>query len=208
VSCDVGVVESEIKGHSAASLDPRIGDVELTQPIVRELLDYDPESGVLTWRWRNREWFSSDRIWNSWNAKNAGKRAFTARDTYGHAHGAILGKLYLAHRIIWLWMTGRWPDLTIDHLNHQRADNRWHNLELVTVAENNARRRRSGPKIGTTGRAGIQLEKRTRQPSYVATIGAGRGGRGRRIHLGTFRTLEAAQAARRAAEQPYLEVAE
>ena len=127
----------------------------LTQRIVRELLDYDPDTGVLTWRWRARKWFGSDRIWHSWNAKHAGKRAFTAIDTYGHAHGSLLGHLYRAHRIIWLWMTGRWPTLEIDHLNHRRDDNRWCNLEDAPGEVNIARRRRSGPQIDTSGSAGV-----------------------------------------------------
>jgi hypothetical protein len=167
-------------------------NVALTQEIVRELLDYDPLTGLLTWRRRDRRWFTSDRIWNSWNTKHAGKPAFTARDTYGHAHGSIFGKLYLAHRVIWLWMTGRWPYPEIDHINHKRADNPWTNLEEVTGAENIARRRRSGRKIDTTGNAGVHREWRTQAPSYTAVIGG--------KHLGTYRTVEAARAARRAAE--------
>jgi hypothetical protein len=64
----------------------------LTQTVVRELLAYDPATGTLTWKRRDRRWFSSDRIWRSWNTKHAGKIAFTARDTSGYLTGRIFGK--------------------------------------------------------------------------------------------------------------------
>ena len=116
----------------------------LTQSVVCELLEYEPNTGLLVWRQRARKWFSSDRIWRSWNSRYAGKYAFTALDTYGHAHGSILDRECLSHRVIWLWMTGRWPELEIDHINHKRDDNRWCNLEEVSKAVNLARRRRAG----------------------------------------------------------------
>ena len=49
----------------------------ITQEIIRKLLDYDPETGKLTWRARDRKWFKSDRDCNAWNAKLSGKEAFT-----------------------------------------------------------------------------------------------------------------------------------
>jgi hypothetical protein len=45
---------------------------KLTQKICRELLDNNEATGALTWRYRDRAWFKTDRAWKSWNAKHAG----------------------------------------------------------------------------------------------------------------------------------------
>jgi hypothetical protein len=55
-----------------------LGLIELNQEVVRELLDYFPETGELIWKRRARKWFVSDGSWKSWNAKNAGKPALSS----------------------------------------------------------------------------------------------------------------------------------
>jgi hypothetical protein len=68
---------------SIVAVAPPIRDVSyfiwisyfINQAIVRELLDCDPLSGALTWRYHDRKWFTSDRSWNIFNAKLAGKPA-------------------------------------------------------------------------------------------------------------------------------------
>jgi hypothetical protein len=54
--------------------------------------------------------------------------AFTGVNRRGCKTGAIFDKTYSAHRIIWLWMTGSWPDPEVDHNNQNPKDNRWDNL--------------------------------------------------------------------------------
>jgi hypothetical protein len=46
-----------------------------TKALVREFLDYDPPTGVLRWKQRQRKWFSSKRACSIWNALYAGKVA-------------------------------------------------------------------------------------------------------------------------------------
>jgi hypothetical protein len=67
--------------------------LELTQEIVRELLDYDPATGSLTWRTRDRKWFKFDRDQNAWNKRFAGQPALTYCDDQGYLCGKIFGKL-------------------------------------------------------------------------------------------------------------------
>jgi hypothetical protein len=166
---------------------------ELTKAIVRELIDYNPDSGVLRWRKRARRWFTSTNACNSWNAKNSGKTAFTTIRN-GYLSGAIFHKPYFAHRVIWLWMTGRWPDSQTDHENHDRTDNRWCNLYKATNQENG--RNQSLRCDITSGHTGV---RKIPNGTFQARIKVD----DQEHHLGCYPTLDAAVAARQAAERRY-----
>jgi hypothetical protein len=177
-----------------------IKDAELTQELVREFLDYDPDTGVLTWKRRDREWFASDQSWERWNTGRAGKPAGTVRreprrDNLYYIQIGILGTTYLAHRVIWLWQTGSWPTAHIDHINHDGSDNCWKNLREATPQLN--RRNLPLSRTSKSGHIGVHLHKRTGR--YRAIVGVDK----RQIHLGYFRTPEQAAAARKAAEQQH-----
>ena len=111
-----------------------------TQAVVRELLDYSPMTGNFRWKRRKRKWFKSYRDWNAWNTRYAGKRAFTTGGPKLYSQGDIFGTAFPAHRIAFLWMTGRWPEPETDHINGIRNDNRWSNLREVTVSQNQLNR--------------------------------------------------------------------
>jgi HNH endonuclease len=159
---------------------------KLTQNICRELLAYDPASGVLTWKRRARHWFKSDRSFNSWNSKHAGRPALVSRDTHGHLHGHVLGQLRSAHRVIFLWMTGRWPFGVIDHIDHDRTNNKWENLRDVPAEEN--ARNKALRSDNSSGQTGIRQSGN----SWVAQIG--------NEYLGSFDSFDEA-CAERMAEQ-------
>ena len=115
---------------------------ELTQDIVRELLDYDPATGAFTWRWRERRWFKTggaktDGAWKAWNATHAGKPAFTALSSLGYRQGQICGRHCKAHRVAWLHVHGALP-AELDHRNGVRTDNRIANLRPATRSLNHA----------------------------------------------------------------------
>ena len=105
---------------------------------LREALDYNPETGVLTWKVRPLRHFKDKRATASINTRLAGKPAFTAVQSAGYLCGNIEKRQYLAHRVIWAWYHGEWPpeDMVIDHVNMDKTDNRIINLELVTLVEN------------------------------------------------------------------------
>jgi len=108
---------------------------------LRKLLDYNPETGILTWRPREPEWFkdtarrSKEHMSNNWNAENADREAFTAVFS-GYRVGKIFDVSLRAHRVIWAMQTGEWPISFLDHINGDRADNRIANLRLATPSEN------------------------------------------------------------------------
>lgn len=107
--------------------------MELTQAAVHELLKYDPHTGRLTWRRRSRKWFKlSARDQVAWNSQFAGKPAFDAVSRDRYRRGRLFRHTYRTDNIIWLWMTGSWPESKnwggLVHLNRDRSDNRWCNL--------------------------------------------------------------------------------
>jgi hypothetical protein len=64
------------------------------------------------------------------------------RDVAGSTNGAgyvqikIDGKLYLAHRLAFLYMTDAWPVNQGEHANRNRQDNSWVNLRDATQSQN------------------------------------------------------------------------
>ncbi len=94
---------------------------------------------------------------------------------------------YLAHRLAWLYIYGRWPKGRLDHRDTNRANNIFENLREATQSQNlaNARRRSDN----TSGFKGVSLRKDTgRWAAYVNF-------EGKRYRLGCFDTKEAASAA-------------
>lgn len=157
------------------------------------MLTYDPETGVLTWKTLPVRLFKNTQYQRAWNTNFAGKQAFVTLHNAGYLKSTIRGKGYLAHRVIWALQTGAWPKGEIDHINGNRADNRWCNLRVVTRQENMRNQARSSRnKTGVIGIFWVAENKRWR--AYIS------GADGSRI-LGHFRTKSEAIAARKAAEE-------
>lgn len=131
-----------------------------TQGELRQLLDYDPETGVLTWRERPLELCSGRtealriRGWKIWNAKYPGKVAGVKGSTCIQIK--IFDENYPAHRIIWKMLYGSWPEC-IDHINGDWTDNRLCNLRNVTRQINQRNQKRHC--TNTSGRTGVHWLK-------------------------------------------------
>jgi hypothetical protein len=146
----------------------------LTAERLRELLAYNAETGVFI-----------NRV-NRGTTGKAGCRV-GARDGRGYIAMNIEGRLYVAHRLAWLYVTGEWPSDQIDHINGLRDDNRFANLREATNAKNrlNSKRRADN----ASGFKGVSWERR--RSVWIANIQKGN----RRFYLGQFATPEEAHAA-------------
>jgi hypothetical protein len=87
--------------------------------------------------------------------------------------------------------------LTVDHINHDRADNRMSNLRDVSMGAQG--QNRSVRKDNKSGQCGVTEKKGKKGSTWLATIK----GTDRQEYLGTFKTLDKAIAARKAAEVKY-----
>lgn len=172
--------------------DPMQPPDRIAPALLRQLLRYEPETGKLFWCERPREMFRCNRSCSTWNARFAGKEAFTADNGEGYRQGAIFGKLHYAHRVIWALHYGAWPSEIFDHRDGDRANNRIENLRDVS-ANINARNIRMSA-TNTSGVNGVRWDRERKK--WAAFIW--RDGRNR--YLGRFETIGAAAAARKAAE--------
>lgn len=146
----------------------------LTADKLRELFSYDPETGVFM-----------RRVYRSPNAK-VGDIAGTP-DKDGYIQIQIDGKLYKAHRLAWLYMTGGWPLSGVDHRDTVKGNNAWCNLRPASQAQNSAN---CGPRsFNTSGFKGATFDKN--KGRWMAQMQVA----GKCVHLGYHDTAELAHAA-------------
>lgn len=165
-------------------------DTPITPELLRQLFDYDPLTGKFTFKPRGAEWFASPARAEVWNLKYAGKEALRTVNAIGYLQGQVNQKIMMAHRVAYMIAHGIVPH-EIDHINGDRTDNRIANLRAVSRAENTRNKMLHASNV--SGVSGVYQEKR--RGRWVAQIGL----KNRRIHLGTFMTMEEAIAARQKA---------
>lgn len=147
--------------------------MRLTAERLRELLHYDPETGVFVWL-RDRNGMAM-----------AGDKAGTINPK-GYVVIWLDRRPYRAHRLAYLYMMGRWPADQVDHRNGERADNRWINLRPATCIENARNRRMRATK--TIPFKGVSWSIKDRR--FFATIRVN----GKQVSLPYRRTAEEAHA--------------
>lgn len=87
-------------------------------------LRYEPDTGKFYWLVSGRG-----------QTKRAGAEA-GSKSSNGYTQLKYGGKVYLAHRLAWLFYYGEWPVNEIDHINRGKRDNRISNLREATRAQN------------------------------------------------------------------------
>ena len=160
---------------------------------LHELVAYDPETGALTWLPRKAEHFARPRDCQGWNTKYAGRPAFSTKWPSGYLAGHIFKQTFLAHRVAWALHNSSWPEMCIDHIDGDRANNRACNLRVVSAEDNqkNVKQRADN----TSGAKGVD---------FKAVTGLWRARivhEGRRVTLGTYASLADAVVARKLAER-------
>jgi len=115
----------------------------ITQKRLKELVHYDPETGVFT--------------------NLVERRGVDVGDTLGsiHTRGYLIiplgGVKYIAHRLAWLYVYGEFPPNDVDHIDRVRTNNKISNLRLCTQRENNINS--SKRKTNRSGYKGVNWDK-------------------------------------------------
>lgn len=152
-----------------------MAECSLTLDRLRELLHYDPQTGLFTWRVERKGTRGRGSIAGKYIGRDGEYRAVT-----------IDGVAYLAHRLAWFYVYEKWPTGMIDHCNRVKTDNAIRNLREATHSINSLNRvaADSDSRLGVLG-----VRKRGRRYSAVVTA------RGRTVAVGSFATAELAHAA-------------
>lgn len=146
----------------------------LTQARLKELLHYDPETGIFTWI-----------VARSGHLAGA---VAGSKTQHGYIRITVEYKEQLAHRLAWLYMTGEFPNGKVDHKNTVGTDNRWGNLRLATTQQNAFNQAmKAGNKAGYKGVCKSSSKK------WKASIKVS----GKSEHIGTFSSPELAAEAYR-----------
>jgi len=154
---------------------------KLTQERLKELLDYDPETGLFI------------------NKKARGNMKINTIAGHMHHTGYIMigvdGKKYLASRLAFLWMEGYFPENQVDHRDRDRINNKWENLREAT---NSCNQRNCKIKAtNTSGVTGVHWDNRNGKWMSHIKIN------NKLVHLGYHKTFAPAVRSRWEAEMKY-----
>jgi len=151
----------------------------LTQERLKELLYYNPQFGIFV---RRVATSSSIKVGDIAGSLTRG----------GYMCFSVNRRLYLAHRLVFLYMEGEFPPNQVDHINGCRADNTWLNIRHATHQDN--MRNAKIPKTNKSGVIGVFFNKPTGKWRALIKVN------GKQTHLGYFTDFDDAVLARKSAE--------
>lgn len=143
---------------------------------VRQLFDYDPKNGALTW--------AVDR-------SRLAKKGTVAGSVYSNGY-RVVGvdqTYYLVHRLVWVHHYGEPPKLNVDHINGDRLDNRIANLRDVSKSKNAQNQRKCHGDKKSCDLIGATWDKSNK--NWKAQLVLNR----KTVYIGRFKTPEDAHAA-------------
>lgn len=164
-----------------------------SQEYLKQAFDYDPETGLCTWRMRPPHHFRTPKGYKVGNKQTAGKPCgwrITMKSGVTYLRVCVAGEQYLLHRLIWKWVTGEEPTNEVDHWCGDGTNNRWENLRQATHQQNQC-----NMKTQTETKAPRGVYQHFNR--WVAAVNA----EGKKHYLGTFATAEEAH-------QAYIEASE
>jgi hypothetical protein len=156
----------------------------LTCERLNDLLYIDIEKGVFIWKA------------NKGGKGKKNKEAGTLMAN-GYMKIGIDDKEYLSHRLMWLYVYGKFPETNLDHIDRCRTNNCITNLRLATPKQNAENMFRTS--TNTSGYRGVHFNKRLNKKPWSANITHN----GKTIHIGYFQTAEEASSARKSTENLY-----
>lgn len=146
---------------------------ELSQEDLKKVLHYDPVTGIFTYI-------------------RSGKLAGAVVDS-GYVVISVRGRGYPAHRLAFLYVDGYMPEMSVDHINRNRADNRRYNLR--EASPQCQARNCSISKNNSSGVKGVHwIGHRNKWQARIKVLRVNK-------HLGLYDSYEEAACARLAAEQ-------
>lgn len=165
------------------------------QEYFNSLLEYDPETGLLTWKKREVKTKGDFVFNNQFFGKKVGNifKPQGAQTSYLRLH--IKGKLYLAHRVIFAMMEGYMPE-QVDHVDHNGLNNKWSNLRASNSSDNS--KNLPMQKSNKSGCVGVHWHKSAKKWQARAVNKDGK-----RIDLGRYENIEDAIKARKDHEKDF-----
>jgi len=154
----------------------------ITHAQLKELLHYDPDTGIFT------------RLVRNANNTKVGDVAGTEEKS-GYIRIRVSGGHYYAHRLVFLYITGSFPPQHTDHINGIKNDNRWSNLRAVTPSENH--RNKKLPSTNKSGVMGVSWS------GYAGKWVVSMRCRSTPLYIGIFDDFFEAVCARKSAETNY-----
>lgn len=148
---------------------------DLTAGKLREFLRYDPSTGEFTRKYKTKK-----------NAEGSLTGAIHGT-SYTRKKVTVGGRVYMAHRLAWLYIYGEWPSMDIDHIDGDACNNRIANLRLATDSQNLGNMKK--PITNKSGKKGVSWSSAAKKwQSHIRIQGANR-------YLGLFESVDEAHAA-------------